>query len=58
MMHLGPHVLIAWRTNQGETDQKNVRLGVRKRTKSVVVLLTSSVPQPKGYSLPIDHYVC
>ena len=42
--HLGPHVLETGRADERETDEEDIRLGVRERPKTVVILLTGRVP--------------
>ena len=56
--YLGPDVLVAWRADEGEADQEYVSLRVRKRAKSIIILLTSCIPKSKGDGFPIHHDVC
>lgn len=44
--------------DNGEADEEHVRLGVRERAQSVVVLLAGRVPQPQAYGLAVDHDIC
>ena len=41
----------------GKTDEENVRLGVTEWTKTIVILLASSVPETETDGLVIDHDV-
>jgi hypothetical protein len=41
----------------GETDKDNVRVGVRERTETVVILLTSSIPQGELDVLSVNLYI-
>jgi hypothetical protein len=43
------------RADDGETDEEDVCLRVRKGTKTVVILLTSSIPETKTDGLAINH---
>jgi len=51
------HVLERGRRDDGEAHQKAVRLRVRQRAQSVIVLLTCSVPQAEVDRLAVQHDV-
>lgn len=55
--HLCPDVLEAGRADETEADEEDVRLRVRERPETVVVLLSSRVPQAEVDRLAIDHHV-
>lgn len=55
---LGLYVVKRRRADDGEADEEDVGLGVRERTKTVVILLTSSIPETKTDRLAIDHDTC
>lgn len=55
---LGLHVVKGRWRDDGEADQKDVSLGVRKRTKTVVVFLASSIPEGELYVFAIYAAVC
>lgn len=52
---LFPDVLEGGGRHDGEADEKHVRLRIRQRTESVVVLLAGGVKQPQGVGLSPDH---
>lgn len=54
---LGLDVLERGRRNNGEADQENVRLWVRERAKTIIVLLTSGIPKTKVNRLSVNHHV-
>lgn len=39
----------------GETDQDDVRIGIRQRTKSIIIFLSSGIPQRQLDSLSIYY---
>ena len=54
---LRPHVLVAWRADEREANQENVGLRVRQWAKTIVVLLTSSIPEGQLNMLSVDLYI-
>lgn len=59
--HLSPplagDVLEGRGVDDGEADEEDVGLGVRKGTESVVILLTGGIPKTKTDGLVVDHHV-
>lgn len=53
--NLGLDVVERRRADEGEADEEDVGLGVRKRAQSVVILLSSSIPETQAHGLAIDH---
>jgi hypothetical protein len=56
--YFGPDVFVTRGANEGETNQKDVGLGVGQWAEPVVVLLSSSIPQPERDGLSVDHDIC
>lgn len=54
---LGTHVLKGCGIHQREADEEHIRLWVRERTQSIVILLTSRIPQAQIDGLSIDHHI-
>ena len=50
-------VFIRRRANYGEADEENICLGVGKRTQTIIILLTRSIPQTQVDGLAIHHDV-
>jgi hypothetical protein len=57
MTHLGPDVLVARRADEREADQEHVRLRVRERAETVIVLLAGRIPEAERDRLAVDHHV-
>ena len=55
--HLASDVFKAGWTDEGKANDEDVGLGVGQGSETVIVLLTSCVPQAKTDDLPIDHYL-
>lgn len=55
MDYLGFNVVKRRRADDGEAYEEDVGLRVRQRTKSIVVFLSSRVPESEAYGLAIDH---
>ena len=53
--NLGLDVVERRRADEREADEEDVGLGVRKRAQSVVILLSSSIPETQAHGLAIDH---
>jgi hypothetical protein len=49
------HVVEGRGADDGETDEEDVCLRVRKGTETVVILLTSSIPETETDGLAINH---
>eukprot|EP00732_Lithocolla_globosa_P007027 Lithocolla_globosa_v1_NODE_8565_length_806_cov_62.936085.p2 type:complete len:128 gc:universal NODE_8565_length_806_cov_62.936085:344-727(+) len=45
------------RAHNGETNQKDISLGVRQRPKTIVILLSSCIPKPKVNGFSVHHHV-
>jgi hypothetical protein len=43
--------------HDGEANEKHVGLGVTEWAQTIVIFLTSSIPQPKVDRLRVDHHV-
>lgn len=54
--YLGLDVVEGGRADDGEADEENVGLGIRKGSQSVVVFLAGGIPETQADRLPIDHY--
>jgi len=54
---LGPHVLKGGRIDQGETDEKYIRLGIGQRSQAIVILLTRRIPESQVNGLGIHHHI-
>ena len=52
------YVVEGRRADDGETDEEDICLGVRQRAKTVVIFLTSSIPETKTDGLAINHDTC
>lgn len=46
------------RADDREADQEHVRLGVRQWSESVVILLSSGIPQTQADGLTVHHHAC
>lgn len=57
VMYLLLDVVERIRRVDGEADQNDVRVRVRKRAKTIVILLASSIPQGKFYMLSVDFHI-
>lgn len=55
--HLRLDVVERRRADDGEADEEYVGLGVRKRPQSVVVFLSSGIPQSQADGLAVNHYI-
>lgn len=53
--HLCSHVLVTWRADKRETYEKNVRLRIRERAETVVILLTGGIPETERDCLVVNH---
>lgn len=54
--HLGLDVIKRRRADDGEADEEDIGLRVGERSESVVIFLSSSIPQSQANRLPIDHH--
>jgi len=54
---LSGHVIKGGRADNAEANQEHISLGIRKRSKTIVIFLTSSIPKTKVHSLAIDDEV-
>jgi len=54
---LGLNVLKRVGRDDGEADEEDIGLGVAQRTETIVVLLTSSIPEAQVDGLAINHHV-
>jgi hypothetical protein len=57
LKYLGLHVLEGSRAHDGKADKEHVRLWVRERTETVIILLSSSIPESKVNDFAINHHV-
>lgn len=48
-------VVERWRADNGEANQEHICLGVRERSKTVIIFLSSSIPESQADRLAIDH---
>lgn len=55
--YLGQNVVVGRRRHDTEADQEDIRLRVRKRTQTIIILLTSGIPKPQANGFPIDHHI-
>lgn len=55
--HLCFYIVERRPTHDGEAYQEDISLRIRKWTESVIVLLPSSIPEPKTDWFPIDHHI-
>jgi len=55
---LGPDVLITRGAHKREADEEHVSLGVGEWSKSVIILLSGSIPETERYGLAVDHNIC
>ena len=53
---LGLNVVERRRADDGKADEEDIGLRVRERPKSVVIFLSSSIPETQADGLAIDHY--
>lgn len=53
---LGPDVVKGWRADNGEADEEDVCLRVGERSQSVVIFLSSGIPQSQADWLSINHH--
>lgn len=53
--HLGLDVVERGRADNREADEEHVGLRVRERAKTIVILLTSSIPETQADGLAINH---
>lgn len=56
--HLGFDIVKRRRADDRETNQEYICLGVRQRAKSVIVLLTCSIPKTKADGFAVYHNTC
>lgn len=56
--NLGPDVVKGWRADNGEADEEDVCLRVGERSQSIVVFLSSGIPQSQADWLSINHHTC
>lgn len=52
--HLCSDIVIRRGADDREADEEDVRLGIRQRPQSVVVLLSSGIPQPQANLLAVN----
>jgi len=53
---LGSNVVKGWRADDREANEEDIGLGVRQRTKSIIILLSSSIPKAERDWLAINHH--
>jgi len=53
--YLGADVVKGRRADDRETDEEHIRLGVGERSQSVVILLSSGIPQTQANWFAIHH---
>ena len=54
---LGADVLVRSRRNNRKANQKDVSLGVREGTKTIVILLTGGIPETQVDGFAVNHDV-
>lgn len=55
--YLCSHVFTRRWAHKRETNEEHISLGVRERTQSVVIFLTSCIPQTQVDWLSVNHYI-
>lgn len=56
--YLGLNVVERGGADDGEANQEDVGLGVGERSKSIVIFLSSGIPETKTDRLSVDHNAC
>lgn len=56
--NLGPNVVVGWRADNGEANEEDICLRVGEWSQSIVVFLSSSIPQSQADWLSINHHTC
>jgi hypothetical protein len=51
---LGFDVFKGLRRDDGEADQKDISLRIRERTKTIIIFLTSGIPETQHVGLAVD----
>jgi hypothetical protein len=53
--HLGQDVVKGRRADDGKANKEDISLRIRQRPETVVIFLSSGVPQAQTYGLVVDH---
>jgi hypothetical protein len=56
--YLGQDVVKRRRADNGKANKEDISLRIRQRPETVVIFLSSSVPQSQAYGLVVDHDIC